>query len=81
MVYFPCPLLWSQYAYDATFLFPVPQVDALQTKFTAEYHAQSFTNFSVAGEVAGLYKNAGTFSYVSWFHILNCSLITGTVPR
>ncbi|KAF8513531.1 serine carboxypeptidase [Gautieria morchelliformis] len=42
-------------------------VDALNTRFTAEYHAQSFANFSVAGQVTGLYKNAGTFSYVRIF--------------
>ncbi|KAM5538295.1 hypothetical protein V8D89_008182 [Ganoderma adspersum] len=39
-------------------------VDALQTKFTAEYAKQQFANYTVAGQVAGIYKNAGTFSYV-----------------
>lgn len=40
------------------------QVDALQTKFTDEYSKQEFTNYTVAGQVTGIYKNAGTFSYV-----------------
>lgn len=40
------------------------QVDALQTKFTDEYSQQQFANYTVDGQVAGLYKNAGTFSYV-----------------
>ena len=40
------------------------QVDALQTKFTDEYSKQEFTNYTVAGQVTGMYKNAGTFSYV-----------------
>ncbi|KAI1797598.1 serine carboxypeptidase [Ganoderma leucocontextum] len=39
-------------------------VDALQTKFTAEYAKQQFANYTVAGQVTGIYKNAGTFSYV-----------------
>ncbi len=39
-------------------------VDALQTKFTAEYQQQAFKNYTVNGQVTGLYKNAGTFSYV-----------------
>ncbi|RPD81699.1 serine carboxypeptidase [Lentinus tigrinus ALCF2SS1-7] len=39
-------------------------VDALQTKFTDEYSKQQFANFTVDGQVAGIYKNAGTFSYV-----------------
>lgn len=40
------------------------QVNALQTKFTDEFSQQQFTNYTVDGQVAGLYKNAGTFSYV-----------------
>ncbi|TBU34959.1 serine carboxypeptidase [Dichomitus squalens] len=39
-------------------------VDALQTKFTDEYAKQEFANYTVAGQVTGIYKNAGTFSYV-----------------
>ncbi|KAI0036240.1 serine carboxypeptidase [Vararia minispora EC-137] len=42
-------------------------VDALQTKFTATYAAQSFANFTVNGVPAGVFKNAGTFSYVRIF--------------
>ena len=40
------------------------QVDALQTKFTDDFSKQEFTNYTVDGQVAGMYKNAGTFSYV-----------------
>ena len=36
----------------------------LQTNFSAEFNQLSFTNWTVHGEDAGLYKNAGTFSYV-----------------
>ena len=43
------------------------QVDALQTKFTDDFSKQEFTNYSVDGQVAGMYKNAGTFSYVRIF--------------
>ncbi|PIL29646.1 hypothetical protein GSI_08283 [Ganoderma sinense ZZ0214-1] len=39
-------------------------VDALQTKFTTEYARQQFANYTVASQVAGMYKNAGAFSYV-----------------
>jgi carboxypeptidase C (cathepsin A) len=39
-------------------------IDSLETKFTKEYRAQNFTEYKVAGQVAGLYKNAGTFSYL-----------------
>ncbi|KAI0643599.1 serine carboxypeptidase [Trametes meyenii] len=42
-------------------------VDALETKFTAEYAKQQFANFTVKGQPAGLFKNAGTFSYVRIF--------------
>ncbi|KAI0639117.1 alpha/beta-hydrolase [Trametes polyzona] len=42
-------------------------VDALDTKFSSEYAKQKFANFTVNGEPAGLYKNAGTFSYVRIF--------------
>jgi hypothetical protein len=40
------------------------QVDALQTKFTSEYKQQKWSNWTVAGNSAGQYKNAGTFSYL-----------------
>ncbi len=39
-------------------------VDALQTKFSDEYAQQKFANYTVKGVATGLYKNAGTFSYV-----------------
>ncbi|OJT04774.1 Carboxypeptidase S1 [Trametes pubescens] len=42
-------------------------VDALQTKFTTDFAKQEFANFTVNNEVTGLYKNAGTFSYVRIF--------------
>ncbi len=41
--------------------------DALNTKFSSVYKAQSFSNFNVRGQAAGLYKNAGTFSYLRFF--------------
>ncbi|KAF9448783.1 serine carboxypeptidase [Macrolepiota fuliginosa MF-IS2] len=42
-------------------------VNALDTKFTTTYQAQSFANFTVRGQSAALYKNAGTFSYIRFF--------------
>ena len=42
-------------------------VDNLQTKFSSEYAKQEFANYTVNGVAAGLYKNAGTFSYVRIF--------------
>ncbi|TFY52460.1 hypothetical protein EVJ58_g10006, partial [Rhodofomes roseus] len=39
-------------------------VAALQTNFSDEFNQLSFTNWTVNGESAGIYKNAGTFSYV-----------------
>ncbi|KAI0637608.1 serine carboxypeptidase [Trametes polyzona] len=39
-------------------------VNALQTQFSAEYAKQAFASFTVRGQAAGLFKNAGTFSYV-----------------
>ena len=42
-------------------------VDALDTQFTAEYQQQVFANYTVNGQVTGLFKNAGTFSYVRIF--------------
>ena len=42
-------------------------VDNLQTKFTSTYRQQQFTNWTVAGQLTGIYKNAGTFSYVRIF--------------
>ena len=43
------------------------QVNNLQTKFAAQYKAAAFTNFTVAGQATGIFKNAGTFSYVRIF--------------
>jgi len=42
-------------------------VDALDTKFSSLYKEQVFSTFMVRGQSAGLYKNAGTFSYVRIF--------------
>ncbi|KAG6889891.1 hypothetical protein C0995_013867 [Termitomyces sp. Mi166 len=42
-------------------------VNALQTKFTSLYQQQQHENFTVNGQVAGIYKNAGTFSYIRIF--------------
>ncbi|KXN92916.1 Carboxypeptidase S1 [Leucoagaricus sp. SymC.cos] len=42
-------------------------VDALNTKFSSTYHSQQFGSFNVRGQQAGLFKNAGTFSYVRFF--------------
>ena len=43
------------------------QVNNLQTQFSTEYHQTAFTNWTVAGQPAGIFKNAGTFSYVRIF--------------
>lgn len=43
------------------------QVNNLQTQFTATYQQQQFTNWTVAGQLTGMFKNAGTFSYVRVF--------------
>jgi hypothetical protein len=40
------------------------KVDSLQTNFTPIYKAQPWTNFTVNGIVTGIYKNAGTFTYL-----------------
>jgi len=40
------------------------QIASLKTKFSSAYARQKFANFTVNGVSAGLYKNAGTFSYV-----------------
>ncbi|KAF7770895.1 hypothetical protein Agabi119p4_6869 [Agaricus bisporus var. burnettii] len=42
-------------------------LDALNTTFSEEYRRQNFQDFVVSGQAAGLYKNAGTFSYVRVF--------------
>ncbi|KAG0147670.1 hypothetical protein CROQUDRAFT_655878 [Cronartium quercuum f. sp. fusiforme G11] len=42
-------------------------VDSLNTTFSSQYHQQPFTNWTVDGQNAGLYKNAGSFSYLRIF--------------
>ena len=39
-------------------------MDALETKFSHDYRTQSFKNYTVDGVVAGVYKRAGTLSYL-----------------
>ncbi|PFH50862.1 hypothetical protein AMATHDRAFT_75331 [Amanita thiersii Skay4041] len=39
-------------------------VDALQTQFTTQYHNTPFQNYTVQGQTAGQFRNAGTFSYI-----------------
>lgn len=39
-------------------------LDSLNTTFSDEWHQQEFQNWTVSGQVTGLYKNAGTLSYV-----------------
>ncbi|KAH8102251.1 alpha/beta-hydrolase [Cristinia sonorae] len=53
--------------YIANFIGVEAMVDALQTQFTDKYKQQSFANYTVRGQPAGIYKNAGTFSYVRVF--------------
>ena len=40
------------------------KIDSLDTKFSPEFAKQNFSSFTVEGKPAGLYKNAGTFSYL-----------------
>ncbi|RDX57218.1 serine carboxypeptidase [Lentinus brumalis] len=40
---------------------------SMQTKFSSEWAQQDFSNFTVHGEPAGLFKNAGTLSYLRIF--------------
>ena len=42
-------------------------VAALQTKFSSDFAKQQFANYTVKGQVTGLYNNSGTFSYVRIF--------------
>lgn len=41
-------------------------LESLQTSFTSNWKTVQFSNWTVAGEVTGLYKNTGNVSYVSW---------------
>ena len=43
------------------------QVASLNTKFSSQFAGQVFKYFTVKGASAGIYKNAGTFSYVRFF--------------
>lgn len=63
---------WSvvPHSISTTQLSDVPrysQVNGLQTQFTSIFAEQEFSNFTVNGAPAGLFKNAGTFSYVRIF--------------
>jgi len=40
------------------------QVASLNTRFSAEIARQKFETYNVNGKPAGLFKNAGTFSYL-----------------
>ncbi|EKM75505.1 hypothetical protein AGABI1DRAFT_109384 [Agaricus bisporus var. burnettii JB137-S8] len=42
-------------------------VDGMQTDFSDEYRAQGFGTFTVRGQSAGVYKSAGSMSYVRFF--------------
>ncbi|KAN0107693.1 alpha/beta-hydrolase [Russula decolorans] len=42
-------------------------VSSLNTSYSTEFASQSFTTYTVNGKPAGLYKNAGTFSYLRVF--------------
>ncbi|KAJ7779816.1 serine carboxypeptidase [Mycena metata] len=39
----------------------------MKTRFSTEFNKQVFQNYTVSGHQAGVYKNAGTFSYVRIF--------------
>jgi len=39
-------------------------VDALDTQFTPQFQQQQFATYTVEGQTAGQFKNAGTFSYI-----------------
>lgn len=43
------------------------QINNMQTQFTNTFKQQQFTNWTVAGQLTGMFKNAGTFSYVRVF--------------
>ena len=66
---FPCsgPVHSPPHAQILNFHGVEAMVDALDTQFTAEYQQQVFANYTVNGQVTGLFKNAGTFSYIRIF--------------
>jgi hypothetical protein len=39
-------------------------VDGLQTQLSTDYQTQAFETFNVRGQSAGIYKNAGSLSYI-----------------
>ncbi|THH27357.1 hypothetical protein EUX98_g6828 [Antrodiella citrinella] len=42
-------------------------MDKLQTKYTARWHQEAYRNYTVRGQVTGLYKNIGSLSYARIF--------------
>ena len=48
-------------------LFLTVQVNKLQTQISPLFAQQAFSNYTVAGHPAGVFKNAGTFSYIRIF--------------
>ncbi|KAL6301457.1 serine carboxypeptidase [Sparassis latifolia] len=56
---------------DADYIMNFMGVEAmvanLQTEFSSQFAQQQFTSWTVAGQAAGIYKNAGMFSYVRIF--------------
>ncbi|KIM38249.1 hypothetical protein M413DRAFT_420804 [Hebeloma cylindrosporum] len=42
-------------------------VNSLNTQFTTLFQQQAFQSYTVAGQATGMFKNAGTFSYVRIF--------------
>ena len=57
-------LLFSAFA--LTFL-PHAQITTLNASTSPLFAKQEFANYTVNGQIAGLYKNAGTFSYLRIF--------------
>lgn len=53
--------------YILNFMGVEAMVNALQTKYSTQFHATQFSNFTVKGQNAGIFKNAGLFSYVRIF--------------
>jgi len=39
-------------------------MDALETKYSTLWKEQKLQNYTVGGKVAGVYKNAGSLSYI-----------------
>lgn len=42
----------------------IAQVDTLDTDYTDDYKTQEWTTYKVRGQTAGIYKQAGRFSYL-----------------